>query len=135
MREFRRWFTNQFATLAEPFKTKRGNYGVVVTVIASGLIAPVGGLGLFDLRAINQRFRRGFANLKPEHHILGGVDVSFNEEAGSRKPGHYQVHVAFAVLEHAFDASRGGSALVEWVKRKAGARWTRARSWPIRQRH
>lgn len=100
LREFRRWFTNSFATLAGHFKTKRGNYGVVVTVIVSGLIAPVGGLELLDVLAIKRRLSRGFANLRPERSIIGGIDVSFNEEAGSSKPGHFQVHAAFAVLGH-----------------------------------
>lgn len=100
MRQFRRWYTNEFASLAEPFRTKKGRYGVVVTLIASGLVAPINELHQIDLLAIKRRVVRGFSRLGLDRPIIGGVDVSFNEEAGSRKPGHYQVHIAFGVLGH-----------------------------------
>lgn len=98
MRPARRWLTNEIAILAQRYKTKTGNYGVAVTVIASGLVAPLGGLCTVDIASIRRRFSRAITRLRPGLPVVGGIDVSFNEKADSSEAGHYQVHLYFVVL-------------------------------------
>ncbi len=100
MRSFRRWFTNEVAEIAQSHTRKSGKSGVFVTIIPSGMRAPIGGLQKIDIAALNRRMKRAFARLALGRPIIGGIDVSFNEQAGSKGSGHYQVHVAFYVAGH-----------------------------------
>lgn len=99
-RALRRWYTSNFAELARPFRATDGTYGVVATVIMSGLRSPIGQLYAKDLADIRRRVSRGLSRLRNDCPVVGGVDVSFNEAGGSREPGQYQVHMALAFLGH-----------------------------------
>jgi len=99
-RAFRRWFTNEFVSQAVQFQRAEEAYGVTVTVILSGAQAALGHLHEVDLLSLRRRAVRALGRLKLPYPIIGGIDVSFNEKAGSTEPGHYQVHISFAVLGH-----------------------------------
>lgn len=100
MRHARRWLTDQVATCAKHYTKKSGNSGVFVTIILSGLQAPISGLHKIDIAAVKRRVSRALTKLSLGLPIIGGIDVSFNEEAGSKEPGHYQVHVVLYVADH-----------------------------------
>lgn len=100
VRVLRRWHTSSFAEAAHPFRDKDGTFGVVATVIMSGLRAPLGDLDTQDLADIRRRVSRALSRLRNDCPIIGGVDLSFNEVGGSREPGQYQVHISLAFLGH-----------------------------------
>ena len=105
-RPLRRWLTNEGATLAHAGNDKAsGRFGVVASIVPSGLTAPIGSLSAITPRQVVKLMWDGFERVEyGSCRILGGVDVSFNELAGAnQKPGHYQVHAGVAILGHPSD--------------------------------
>lgn len=104
-RDYRRWWTNEAATLAHEAKAASGQFGVVASIIAAGFTAPIGGLAAVAPRDVFRAIWKGLD--RPDFQgfqVIGGVDVSFNEKAGANQlPGFYQVHAGLAFLGHVTD--------------------------------
>jgi len=99
MREMRRWHTNEVVTLAETCRFVGEPFGVIVTVVPSGLSAPLGFLQGVSLPKVQRRFWKAMKRLNIDGYaVIGGIDVSHNLVSGSDDPGYYQVHLAFAIL-------------------------------------
>ena len=99
-KEYRRWYTDAAVGLAQKARERTGDFGVVVSVIAAGLTAPIGELGNVNLTEARHLWWEGLHQLAPTYGSIGGIDVSFNESASSRELGYFQVHFASALLGH-----------------------------------
>lgn len=116
MRQMRRWYTNEIVTIAETCRFVGEPYGVVVTVVANGLTAPLGLLQGIELSKVQRRFWKAMKRLKIDGYpIVGGIDISHNLVSGSKQPGFYQVHLSFALLGYP-DSKANCEALKELVQ-------------------
>jgi hypothetical protein len=112
----RRWQTNEAVTLAQICRFVGEPYGVIVTVVPSGLTAPLGFLSGISLQKVQRRFWKAMDRLKIQGHpIIGGIDVSHNLVSGSKDPGYFQVHLAFAIFGYP-DSEADRKKLKELVK-------------------
>lgn len=96
----RRWSTNEAVSLAITAKEETGHLGVVASIIAASLTAPIGGLSAIPARNAVKLIWDGLDHVDLAGcRVIGGVDVSFNEAAGANQaPGYFQVHAVVAVL-------------------------------------
>lgn len=98
LRQFRREFYVSASRVSDPFRSHDGSYGLVVSVIPGGLRAAPGQLHRLDLRAIAGSMWRAVHSMAWSYPIIGGIDVSYNEDARHIVAPHWQVHFAFVVL-------------------------------------
>jgi hypothetical protein len=98
LRAFRRWFFQ--ATKAVADNVGRGSYAghCVATVVPANLKVPPGRLSKVDLLKLRATVWRSLEKADLPGPVIGGVDVSYNEDAQKLVPPHWQVHIAFAVL-------------------------------------
>lgn len=101
LRDMRRWATDQACRLQREERRRAGHRGTTVTVIPIGLRAELGRLDEIDVRKVRQACWRALHRMEIGLPVYGGIDISFNEDARTGEPGHYQVHLAFAILGHA----------------------------------
>lgn len=105
-RIFRQWLFDQAYKQREHAKEALGHRGVSVTLIAADLIASPEKLYEIDLKAAKTLWWKGIHKVGLTHPIIGGIDISFNEEGSSSVPGHYQVHFTFVALGHPSSKSK-----------------------------
>ncbi len=111
MRETRRWFTSTVSELIEK-RALMPPHGVMVTVVPPQFRASLGKLSKLDISALRRRFWRSIDKLQLGNvPVIGGLDISFNESAILKEPGHYQVHLAFVVPGLRFAPKRFRKAL------------------------
>jgi hypothetical protein len=101
LRDMRRWATDQACRLRREGRRRTGHRGTTVTVIPAGLRAEPGRLYEISIIKVRQAWWRAVHRMNITLPIYGGIDISFNEDARTQEPGHYQVHFAFAILGHA----------------------------------
>jgi hypothetical protein len=98
MRAWRRWFFATTSRVANKFRTGESNQGCVVSLVPRDSQAPATQLQTLDLKIVGLAIRRGLGVIDLGLPAVGGLDISFNEDARQIRAAHFQVHANFAVL-------------------------------------
>lgn len=105
LRAMRRWFYSATKAVADRIELRQDSGHLVATVIPSNLQFAPGQLSKLNLLTLRSHVWRSLAKANISTPVIGGVDVSFNEDARGIVAPHWQVHVAFAVLGAGSDAA------------------------------
>jgi hypothetical protein len=98
MRAWRRWFFAATSRMASKFRSGESHKGCVVSLVPRDSQALATQLQTVDLKIVALAIRRGLGVLDLDLPVVGGLDISFNEDARHIRAAHFQVHANFAVL-------------------------------------
>jgi hypothetical protein len=105
MRAWRRWFFAATSRVADAVREEEGHGGCVVSLVPRHSQAPPTLLHSLDLKAVVSRIRQGLDRLELGLPVIGGLDISFNEDARKIQPSNFQIHANFAVFGLENDAA------------------------------
>jgi hypothetical protein len=104
MRAWRRWFFAATSRVADAVREEEG-HGCVVSLVPHHSQAQPTLLHTLDVKAVVDRICQGIDSLELDLPVIGGLDISYNEDARKVQLSNFQVHANFAVFGLENDAA------------------------------